>query len=178
MRQIRILGVAVLVLWPACGDAADNASLENAVKATFLYKFAEFVQWPAGPAASGPLVLCAAGDDTVSALLDRVAAGQRVGERTVTVRHLEQVSPADGCEIAYLAGSAGQSADAAAAALHGSPVLTVTDGDSHPRVPAVIKFQVLDNRVRFDVDDAEAAADHLAISSRLLDLARNVRKRP
>ena len=177
MRHAQKLGFALLALWPAAVDAAASASLEDAVKATFLYKFADFVRWPAASAANGAFVLCAVGEDGVTALMDRAAAGQRVGERPVMVRHLQQVSPADGCDAAYLAGSAAQSAEAAAAALQGSPVLTVADGENHPGIPATIKFGIADGRVRFDVDDAAAAADHLTISSRLLDLARNVRKR-
>lgn len=177
MRHVQTLGLAVLTLWPVCADAADSGSLEDAVKATFLYKFADFVEWPAGSAANGSFVLCAVGDDGVTTVMDRAAAGQRVGDRPIVVRHLQQVSPADGCNVAYLAGSAVQSAEAAAAALQGAPVLTVADGGDHPGTPAIIKFMVTNGRVRFDVDDAEAAGDHLMVSSRLLALARNVRKR-
>lgn len=177
MRQVRALGLTMLALWPVCGNAADSGSLEDAVKATFLAKFAGFVEWPAD-SANGPFVLCAVGEDAVTALMNRAAAGQRVGERPIEVRHLQRVSPADGCDAAYLAGSAAQSAEAAAATLRGTPVLTVADSANHPGVPAIIKFVIADGRVRFDVDDAEAAVDHLAISSRLLDLARSVRKRP
>ena len=177
MRHAQKLGFAVLALWPGCADAAASGSLEDAVKATFLYKFADFVEWPAGSTANGPFVLCAVGDDGVTTLMDRAAAGQRVGDRPIVVRHLQQVSPADGCQAAYLAGSAAQSAEAAAAALQGNPVLTVVDGGNHPGVAAIIKFVVADGRVRFDVDDAAAAGNHLMISSRLLDLARNVKKR-
>lgn len=178
MRHAQKLGLAVLAAWPVCGNAADSGSLEDAVKATFLSKFADFVAWPAGSAENGPFVLCAVGEDGITAVMDRAAAGQRVGDRPIVVRHLQQVSPADGCNTAYLAGSAAQSADAAAATLRGTPVLTVADSGSHPGAPAIIRFVIAGGRVRFDVDDAEAAGNHLRISSRLLDLARNVRKRP
>jgi hypothetical protein len=70
----------MLVLWPVCGNAAGNGSLGDAVKATFVSKFADFVEWPMGSAQDRPFVLCAVGDDAVSALMDRAAAGQRVGE--------------------------------------------------------------------------------------------------
>lgn len=178
MRYAQKLGLAVLALWPVCGNAADSGSLEDSVKATLLSKFADFVEWPAGSAANGAFLLCAVGDDAVTALMDRAAAGQRVGDRPIVVRHEREVSRADGCHAAYLAGSTAQSAEAAAATLRGTPVLTVADSESHPGVPAIITFVIADGRVRFDVDDAEAAGNHLMISSRLLDLARNVRKRP
>lgn len=175
------MGLAVmgLALWPSPAGAANSELLESAVKATFLYKFAEFVEWPPDPVAQGSsFLLCAVGDDAVTALMDRAAAGQRVGNRPVVVRHLQRVSPADGCNAAYLAGSPEQSAEDAAAALRGSPILTVADSASNQRVSAIIKFVTGDNRVRFDIDDAEAAQDRLFVSSKLLELARSVRKRP
>ena len=178
MTRAPKLGLAILALLPVCASAAGSGALADAVKATFLYKFADFVEWPAGAGANGPFVLCAVGDDGVTAAVDRAAAGQRVRERPVVVRHLQQVSSADGCNAAYLAGSSAQSAEAAAASLQGSPVLTIADGENHPGISAIIKFAVADGHVRFDVDDAEAAAGQLTISSRLLDLARSVRKRP
>ena len=170
--------VLALALWPGAAFAADSESLESAVKATFLYKFAEFVQWPADAAGSGSFVLCGVGDDAVTAVMERAAAGQRVGNRPVTVRHLQRVAPGDGCNAAYLAGSPAQSAEEAAAALRGRPVLTIADSGDNPRAPAIIKFVLADNRVRFDIDDAEAAQDRLFVSSKLLALARMVRKRP
>jgi hypothetical protein len=179
-RSARALRLAVLglSLWPASAGAAGSESLESAVKATFLYKFAQFVEWPADTIAQGaPFLLCAVGDDQVTALMDRAAAGQRVANRPVMVRHLQRVAPADGCHAVYLAGSPAQSVDDAAAALHGIPVLTIADSVANPRAPTIIKFVVGDNRVRFDIDDAEAAQDRLFVSSKLLELARSVRKR-
>jgi hypothetical protein len=157
--------------------AEESQSLETAVKATFLYKFAEFVEWPAGTAENNSFVLCAVGDDAVTELMDRSAAGQHVGNRQVVVRHLQRVSPADGCNAAYLAGSSAQSADDAASALRGTPVLTISDSARNAGARSIIKFVIADNRVRFDINDAEAAQDHLFISSKLLTLARNVTRR-
>ena len=168
----------LVAMWAGTA-AAQEAPLANAVKATFLYKFAEFVAWPVAPVAEGtPFVLCAVGDDGVTASMDRSTAGQRVGSRQVLVRHLQRISPADQCDAAYLAGSPEQSANEAAQALHGVPILTIADTETNPRAPAIIKFVISENRVRFDIDDAEAAQDRLMISSKLLGLARSVRKRP
>jgi len=58
------------------------------------------------------------------------------------------------------------------------PVLTVSDGANTGAGTSIVSFVVQDNRVRFDIDDAAAAANGLAISSKLLSLARAVRPRP
>src|SRR5581483_8974891 len=78
-----------------------------------------------------------------------------------------------GCTVAFAAGSAAQVA-ADLAALHGSPVLTVTDGATDPAATGIINFVVVDGRVRFEIDARAAAANRLTISSKLLSLATRV----
>ncbi|HEY4265044.1 MAG TPA: YfiR family protein [Micropepsaceae bacterium] len=157
--------------------AAPAETLEYAVKATFVYKFAGFVDWPATSfeSPSSPVTICVLGSDPVAALIDQAAAGRQVGDRTVAVKYLQIFVRDSGCNILYVA--ANMPGDAANAA-RGAPVLTV---GASPRAEAggtIVTFVVQDNRVRFDIDDAAAAENGLAISSKLLSLARAVRPRP
>lgn len=163
-----------LVLLLAQGSAsAQDASLEQSVKATFLYRFASFVTWPteafADPAA--PIVLCVAGAPRFRDLLDGVVRNQRVAERPIVTRPVSANGDIGGCHILYLPAS-----DAAAGLQNASstPVLTVTDGG---RTRGMVHFVALDNRVRFHIDEEQAAQRGLAISSRLLNLAVSVRRR-
>jgi hypothetical protein len=52
--------------------------------------------------------------------------------------------------------------------------LTVTDSTS--RVHGIINFAVIENHVRFDIDEAAADAASLRISSKLLELAHEVNR--
>jgi hypothetical protein len=158
----------------AASARADG--LETAIKATYLYKFAPFVEWPesAFAGASAPFTLCVVGDDPFGAVLDRAVAGQRVGERSIVVRRMETVQRNTGCQIAYLGGSPAQSVAEALKTLRGAPVLTVADGQG---TGAMIDFALRDQRVRFAIDDAAAADAGLNISSKLLSLAIEVQKR-
>lgn len=182
MRRRGLLATAVaaasLAAAALCcaGAAAQEPTLEYAVKATYLYKFAPFVEWPGG-AAAGPLELCVVGDDPFGGLLDRAVADQAVGGRRIAVRRLELARSAEGCEILYLAGSPAQSVAEALRALRGEPALTVTDAAADPASKGVIHFVVVDNRVRFEIDAEAAAASGLRISSKLLELAVTVRRR-
>lgn len=181
VRHGRILSavcIAVLALASRLAAAAPAESLEYAVKATFLYKFAGFVEWPAAAfeSASSPVTICVLGSDPVALLIDHAAAGQQIGERTVVVRHLQTLAGVSGCQILYVATSA--PAAEAQNAMRGMPVLTVTDSGGIASARSVVTFVVQDNRVRFDIDDAAAAENGLTISSKLLSLARVVRPRP
>ena len=179
--RIRVaLTVAVLVLLSRIASAAAPENLEYAVKATFLYKFAPFVEWPVSALQGGdsPFLLCVVGDDPVSSIIDQAAAGQRIGERTLIVRHLQMVTRNSGCHAIYVAGSPQQSPAAALNAVRGTPVLTVTDSTRSPGAPGIISFLIENGRVRFDIDAGAAAENHLVISSKLLSLARSVRPGP
>jgi hypothetical protein len=158
--------------------AADNA-IEYEVEATYLYKFAPFVDWPAAAyqSATSPVNLCVVGDDPVASVVGKAAAGQSVGPRPLVVRHLALAEPDAGCQIMYIAGSDAQSVAQALAVMKSAPVLTVTDEAAHPADRAIISFVVADNHVRFDIDDAAAADAGIVISSKLLGLAHSVKLR-
>jgi hypothetical protein len=168
--------LAVLVAVTAQGTAhAQGGAIEYAVKATYLYKFAPFVEWPpsAFASASSPFQVCILGRDPFGANLDQAVSGQRVDEHRVVVRRLDRVDAASGCHVLYLGVPTSQTAAEALRAVRGSPILTVADDGRGGG--AIIKFVVKDNRVRFDIDTTAAAANHMTISSKLLGMAMSVR---
>ena len=167
---IAALALAVGVL---TGGAAQP-SLEYPVKATYLYKFAPFVDWPAGAFTStgAPFTICVAGADPFGPLLDQIVGNQRVYQRPIVVRRMAKVEAGAPCQILYLGGGKAQSTGDALAAVRGAPILTVTDSALRTGgAKGVIDFVVKDNRVRFEIDDQAAAANGLNISSKLLSLA-------
>lgn len=157
------LGLLLAAL-PCAARAGD--ALETGVKATYLYKFAPFVEWPASVFASpeSPITICVVGSDPFGPALDQVASRQRIGGRPLAVRHLASVARDSGCQIAYLDGT--QAPDA----LHGEPVLTVTDG-APEGARGIVNFVIQEGRVRFTIDNRQAEESHIDISSKLLTLA-------
>ena len=167
------LALALLVLTGAAGVARAQES-QTAVKAAYLYKFAPFVEWPAGHPTGASFTVCVVGSDPFGSVLDRAVAGQSVGDRPVVVRRLAIAAHDSPCDIAFLGGSRAQGVKEALGVLHGAPVLTVTDGSA---APGVVDFALAQGRVRFRIDDQTAADCGLTISSKLLSLAVSVRPR-
>ncbi|MGH7847933.1 MAG: YfiR family protein [Candidatus Binatia bacterium] len=173
-------GLAVLCVAPVLGlaHAAEKESLEKAVKAAYLSKFGLYVEWPVAalPAPNSALTLCVAGEDSLGAALDKAAADQPRGGRPIAIRRLKTVERDSGCHILYVTGSDAVYARQAIEAVRGSNCLTVSDARG-TQVGAIIYFVVKDNRVRFDIDEEAAAENGLTISSKLLSLALNVKRR-
>jgi hypothetical protein len=152
-------------------------SLEYAVKATYLYKLAPFVNWPPNTftAANQPFRICVVGEDPFDSYREKAVAGQSLGTHPFMVRHLETVTPDSGCQIVFISHLRAQSLSDALKAVRGEPVLTVTDSTTDPDSGSIMQFVIDNGRVRFDVNTSEAARNHLTISSKLLNLALAVR---
>lgn len=170
-----VLGVIAAFVIAAPPAVAQRAQ-ENAVKATFLTRFASFVDWPADSfdTPDAPLVVCVSGDPAVADLTERAAAGQRVNGRTLAVRRVGAVGRGSGCHVLYLAGAPGQSVAAGLSVVRGDPVLTVTDAQ-HASARGSVHFVLSEGRVRFHINRSGASAGGLSINARLLNIALSVR---
>lgn len=171
----RLLVAMALILTAAPIRAQPS---EAAVKAAFIPKFARYVEWPpaARPAGREPFQLCVIGRDPFGRLLDQSAASELIEGRGVAVRRLASAEGAAGCHLAFVQGRTAQDTGRLLLALRSRPILTVTDSRAGPQ-RGIIHFAVAAGRVRFFIDDAEAAQRGLSISSRLLALALGVRQR-
>lgn len=164
-----------LGLFTTAAGAADSASLEYAVKAAYLYKFGLYVEWPptAFAAPGAALNLCIVGDDPFGSSLDEAVKNQAINGHPIVIRRMKTDAQDSGCHIMYLgAGDVLRTVQNPQAA-RSKGVLTVSD---MPGV-GIINFVIKDNRVRFDIDEEAAAQSGIGISSKLLDLALNVKPR-
>jgi hypothetical protein len=177
-RLRRLLAPVLIAAALALPAPAAAQPSEAAVKAAFLPRFARYVTWPsaAAPAGSAPFVLCVIGDDPFGSALDTAAQSQSVDGRRITVKRIASANGAGGCNIAFVEGGRGQPVSQILAGLAGRPILTVTDARNGGQ-RGMIHFTLVDGRVRFFIDEAQAASRGLSISSRLLALAVGVRQR-
>jgi hypothetical protein len=175
-RFLHHWALAVVALAAGAGAARAQPS-EDAVKAAFLPKFANYVDWPVGakPAGARPYQLCVIGVDPFGRSLDHAASTQMIGGQRVVVRRLPSAAGAADCQIAYVRGPRPEGTANLLAALARRPILTVTDSKSGPQ-RGIIHFTVVGGRVRFTIDNAGAAQRGISISSRLLALAVEVRQ--
>lgn len=148
------------------------------MQATFLPKFARYVAWPAARqlAAGAPFLLCVIGRDPFGPMLDAAAAAELIDGHGVAVRRLPDVRGAGGCHLAFVQGRQPADTGRMLLALRGQPILTVTDARAGPQ-RGMIHFINMSGRVRFFINEQEAAQRGLTISSRLLALAAGVTQR-
>jgi YfiR/HmsC-like len=155
---------------------AQEAS-EHQLKAAFLFNFVKFIDWPETSFRenTGRMRLCVLGAEPLGAELERVATGKSVNGRSLEVVRLTQAEGAAHCQVLFLGASQSGALRKIQAELHGGGVLTVGDSPEFLHQGGVIRFLLLDNHVRFEVNLEAAEQAGLKISSKLLALAQNVR---
>jgi hypothetical protein len=179
MNRIRfsillVLAVALTLVVPS-GDSCQGqtASREYAVKAAFLYNFAQFVEWP-GDAFSGPdapIIIGVVGEDPFGGLLEQAVRDKKVGGRPLVIQRFHDAGSLRFCHILYVAPSESEET-AQVLAKAGQLTLAVGDFESFTARGGTFRFLLEDNRVRFEVNVAATHKLRIKISSKLLKLAR------
>ncbi len=154
---------------------AGQPAEEYHVKAIFLYNFAKFVEWPAD-SPPGEMCIGILGDDPFGGELQQVVAGKTVNGHGFTVKRLKPET-AKTCQIVFVAISEKKRFKAILDLLRGAGVLTVGESPGFCESGGVINFEVVDSKVRFDVNLGAAERARLKLSSKLIGLARIVRDR-
>src|SRR4051812_11983390 len=178
--RLRLLAACftVLVLLASPVPGAAQTPSESALKAAFLYKFANFVEWPAGTfKRDDPLQIGVMGDDGVSGELEQLVAGRSFEGRPIAVRRLRDGDDAGGLHV-LLVGAGRDTRLREVVASTAGPVLLVSEQENGLRLGAVLNFDPDPGRVRFSASIAAAEARGLRLSARLLAIAETVEGRP
>jgi hypothetical protein len=170
--------IAAAAAFPATTQSdGDAAVLERRVKATFLYKFLSYVEWPESslPKPNSPFTIAVVGDDALAAELAEFAAGRSTEGRSVVVRKVNDPGEAASAHILFVARTENARLSQLVKTTQAKPVLIVTESDGALASGSMINFVVSGGRVRFEVSVDAADKRQLKLSSRLLTVALNVR---
>lgn len=171
-----LLGALPLAGVPVRAHAAPDAYSVESVKAAFLYRFLEYVEWPSGTSTEGPLVIAVLGDDALGAELHRNVRGRSAQGREVRVRNVASVQEGIDAQVLFVSAQWKKRLAAIADSHTHDPVLVVTEGDGALERGSVINFLVVDGNVRFEISLPAAEQRGLKLSSRLLNVALRVEK--
>jgi len=171
-----VLGFALLACDPAFGQPRAPAT-ERGVKAAFLYKFLDYVDWPAGAFArpDQPIVVGVLGADDLQAELSDAVRGRTVGDRPVEVRRVRPGDPVTGLHVLFVGAPEHARIASITRSAQGRGLLVVSESDDALDLGSTINFVVQEGRVRFEVALPAAERAGIKLSSRLLAVAQNVR---
>jgi len=174
--RLTLLTAATLLFASPLWAQSKAPSEEYRLKAAFVYRFPQFVEWP--PAAlhgHEAITICVLRPHPFGTLLRELIAGETLNGRPLAIRDIQRPSAIDGCHVVFVPGAGTATARAVLEAVGNHPVLTVGESSRFLDQGGVISLQVIDRRVRFEVSPAAAERIGLRLSSQLLRLAVRVR---
>lgn len=170
------IGILAGILLAASLPAQRLKPTENELKAVYLFNFARFTQWPsaAGRQKNGSFLICVLGQDPFGASLDAVVSGESIGGNPVVAKRISRSQDAVSCRVLYISPSEESQLKDVLNALGKASVLTVSDIPQFSRRGGMVQFVMENNRVRFEVNLANATGAGLNLSSELLKVAVTV----
>jgi len=184
LRYRRLLHKCLFVFLLGCVTCAAWAQSSNAVerqvKAAYLLKFGNYVDWPPEAFAQNDrsFQIGILGADDLADELAQMVVGRSVNGRNITVRKLRSADSAENVNLLYIGEQSGARLAEQLRQLQGKPVLLVTESAQALAHGSMINFVQVDGRLRFEVAPKNAANERLNISARLLAVAYMVKADP
>jgi hypothetical protein len=168
-RLLRLVALAALLALATTAWA--QTSKEYQIKAAFLYNFTKFVEWPETSFTdSGSIIVGAYCNDAFDAELAAIVKGRSVNGHGLAVRRLESADDARWVHVAFVCASQAGLLDSVRTSIGDSPVLLVADSGLQAE-GAAIRFVLVDDKVRFEIDAHAAERAGIKISAQLQKLA-------
>jgi hypothetical protein len=172
------LGAALLLSlypWHDAQGAEPEIYTESAVKAVFLYRFADYVQWPAEALTAGKFTIAVLGADEIATHLEALLPSHPILGLPAQVKHVSEVRQIEDAQTLYVGRDYHGSLRAVIAALRDRPVLIVTDVEGGLEAGSAVNFVLSDQHVRFEISTAAANRAGLKISAELLAVATRIK---
>jgi len=161
----------VFVLAMCASGIARSQSSEYEVKAAFIHNIAKFVEWPVN---NNVMRLCIVGDDPFGGAADVLQGKPIEDARWQVVRPGADVDLRM-CRVLFISTAESDRLSNILESIKDSPVLTVGDTSGYAMRGVMVNFYLEAQKVRFEINENAAMRAGLAISSRLLRLARIVK---
>jgi len=170
-----LLSVGNKVEFAEAGQEPTGPSIEYQIKASLIFNFIQFIEWPnleAAPAST--FRICVFGKDQFGSALSYFE------KETVFDRRVQKVvlsSPSEElktCQVLYIPRGAENEEVPTLTSLNEAGVLTIGESEDFLEKGGIIRLARADQKIIFDINRRASLESHFKITSKLLRLARQV----
>lgn len=162
--------LAAALTQPYARVVADAPTLEYQVKASYLFNFIRFVEWPPDATPVDAFRLCVYGENRFGSALDSLA-GEKVRGAPIVIQHLRQPHGLDACHAVFISSIDHDQETRALTRLRGLPVLVIGESAGFIDRGGTVNLILVDDRIRFVISQQSAHEHGLRISAQLLQLS-------
>lgn len=187
---------AFMLVFPAPAWAGESGRGKESkvanVMSVWIVNFARLSEWPTFmfDNEKSPIVIGVLGHDEVGQAIESIAADVKIGERALQVRRFEFPEPAGGkpagleeaqtklfeelrrCHVLYICRSEDKRISTIFRGVAGGNLLTVSSTRGFAASGGMLELATRNNRITFDANPEAIERSGVAVSSKLLRLAR------
>jgi hypothetical protein len=168
---------AILCVCVRASDAQSSATPSQAeIRAAFVFNFAKFTEWPmqAYTDAGSPLTACFMGADDVRAAFQTISTGKALSGRFLESRAVKSAADLRNCQVLYVDSPSSPAVKDALKNARQRDALAIGTSEDFLASGGMLRLQIENNRMRFDVNVGAIGRTKIKLSSKLLALARTV----
>lgn len=172
---LRILIASLLFCVSTLSWAEIDQISEPQIKATYLFNFAKYIDWPSETTsrANSNLTICVLGRSPFGEALNTFA-GKVINGRHVVIITTNRLEDIKQCDILYVCPSEKTRLGQILSSVSSRPIVTVSSIKHFISAGGMINFVIINDKVRFEISNANAQRSRLIISAQLLKLASRI----
>ena len=140
------------------------------IHAAMIYNFMKYVQWP-DDGNPGEFVVGVYGEDNVFNTLKSYYDGKPKGAKKYSIKKINDASEAPTCAVVYIGKNKSRDFENVKNAVTGKPVLTITDSFNLGKKGSCINLKVVDDKLKFEINQASMNSASLKVASQLTSMA-------
>ncbi len=166
MKKIKLLAAALLI--SGCAFSQDRPMHE--VHSMMVYNFTKYVQWP-DHAGGGEFVIGVVGNTDIYNTLNGWYGGKPRGAKTYIIKKFNSAADVTECHVLYIDKSKSGEFDNVNGKLKGKGTLIITDKSGLGEQGSAINFKLVDNKLKFELNQKAIEASNLKVSGALSSMA-------
>ena len=168
-RSIGLRLMLIFALWCSFGFRYEESE-EYSVKAAFIYKFTNYIDWGTLTPAND-FVIGIVGTSPIKDQLNEIARTKTVNTRKIVIKQFNKVEDIEACQILFIPDRSTLKLDDILGRLTAKGTLTISERDGYAERGTEINFVEVDNKLKFEANPKAINAAGLKASSQLLKLA-------
>ncbi len=175
-RHIAIIILSVLIAFFCSFQEKPAQEQEYNLKAAFLYRFLDYIEWDERTSDSGAITITILGPSGIYSPLLDLSRSKKNGGKSIIVRQQNNIDNIPPTQVLFIARNSKIPIGAALNRLEKRPVLIVSERNGDLDKGSHINFLITENKLRFEVNLKKASLAGFKISSQLLQHATVIKR--
>jgi hypothetical protein len=169
MKAFKVFAVAFFFIGSTSAFAQQERPIHE-IYSMMVFNFIKYVQWPDHDK-SGEFVIGVVGSNEMYNTLSTWYGGKSKGNKTFVIKKFSSAAEVSDCHVVYIDKSKSGEFEAINSKVKGKGTLVITDKGGLGQRGSCINFKMIDDKLRFELNQQAVESSNLKVSGALSSMA-------